>query len=84
MNNTEDATPPLAAPPCSPSLGGKADFTCESCGTRPTWGMGRGNWWLTCECWQTETGSADDVLADWKKTRAKRIKANVKLSDRHE
>ena len=37
--------------------------------------MARGQWWLTCDCWQTETGSQDDVLQSWKKDRKKRIKA---------
>ena len=64
---------------CSPSFGGKADFQCESCGISPTWGMARGNWWLTCDCWQTEVGSHDAVLANWRKDRQKRIKANASV-----
>lgn len=79
MNNANDENPPLAAPTGSPSLGGKADIKCESCGVFPTWGMARGAWWLTCNCWQTaETGAPDALLMAWKKDSRKRIKAKEK------
>ena len=76
----ESKTPVAATTACSPSFGGNADFSCESCGTLPTWGMAHSQWWLTCDCWQTDVGSPDAVFANWRKDRPKRIKANEPLA----
>jgi len=59
---------------CKPTTkqNAKANFQCESCGVSPTWGMGRGKWWLTCNCWQTTAGTMLEVLAAWEKDWPKR------------
>jgi hypothetical protein len=55
--------------------GGKAAPTCKGCGTDPVWGAARDGWWMTCDCWQSITGTPAEVQKYWTRTKQEREKA---------